>query len=198
MIALTIDCEEWNPFTVRGKTDKYDNNIEYSRLGNEKLLRIFDKYNIKATFFITGYFAEKNKDQVKEISKKHEIASHGYYHHYRNNPNLNLEKDIKKSKEILEKIINKKIIGFRAPQAQFSLRLIKTLNKLNFKYDSSLHPAIMPFYYNNTKYPKYPYKPIKELNIKEIPISVAPITKLPIGWIFLRNIGILLAKHLCI
>ena len=45
-----------------------------------KLLDLFDSYNIKATFFVLGELIEKNEDCIKEIAKKHEIASHGFSH----------------------------------------------------------------------------------------------------------------------
>ena len=189
MIALTIDCEQWNPLTIRGKYAPDENNTRYSLEGNKKLLDILGRFNAKCTFFTTGYFAENEKDQTREISKKHEIASHGYNHFYRDNKNLDIFDDVKKSKDILEKITKKKIIGFRSPQAQFSLKLINVLDKLKFSYDSSLHPAHMPFYYDKANYPLTPFKPLAYSKIKEIPISVRPLTRLPISWLFMRNLG---------
>lgn len=190
MIALTIDCEEWNSPLLRGRIVKENNNTDFSREGNKNLLRLLDKHKIKATFFITGYFAEREKEQVKEILKRgHEIACHGYSHFYRNNKDLNIENDVKKSKKVIEKIINKKVLGFRAPQMRFSFELIKILDKQGFKYDSSIHPAFLPGYYYNFNYPLNIYKPIKELKIKEIPAASMPFLRLPINWIFMRNLG---------
>ncbi|OIO40649.1 hypothetical protein AUJ10_02275 [Candidatus Pacearchaeota archaeon CG1_02_31_27] len=158
----------------------------FSFLGNEKLLYLFDKHNIKSTFFITGFFAENEKLQVKEIAKKHEIASHGYSHDYWKNKKLDIEKDIKKSKEILEKISGKRIIGFRSPQMQFSEQLIKSLEKLNFKYDSSLHPSFIPGKYSNQNLPIKPFKPFN-YEIIEFPAAVFPTTRLPVSWTVFRN-----------
>ena len=190
MIALTIDCEEWNSPLLRGRFVKENNNTDFSREGNKNLLKLLDKYNIKATFFVTGYFAEREKRQVKEILKKgHEIACHGYSHFYRGNKNLDIENDVRKSKKIIEKITKKKVLGFRAPQMQFSLELIKILDKQGFRYDSSIHPAFLPGYYYNFNYPLNVYKPIKELKIKEIPAASMPFLRLPINWIFMRNLG---------
>jgi len=189
MIALTIDCEEWNSPFLRGKKDKDNFNTYFSRIGNENLLKLLRKYDIKSTFFITGFFAEREKQHVISISKEgHEIASHGYIHFYRNNPNLNISKDIAMSKKILEKITRKKVIGFRAPQMQYSLKLLKILEKNKFLYDSSLNPCFLPPYYNNIKYPIKIHKP-KGVNIYEIPTAVFPILRFPVNWIFFRNLG---------
>lgn len=189
MIAITVDCEQWNMPALRGKNVPENDNTDFSREGNEHLLEILKKFGIKATFFITGYFAEREERQVKKIvSQGHEIASHGYSHNYRVHPNIDLKEDVKKSKDVLEEITGLKIFGFRAPQLQFSFRLLKVLGKLGFKYDSSLHPALVPGFYNNSRYPLYPYKPFN-LDIKEIPIAAMPYLRLPIGWIWLRNLG---------
>ena len=189
MICLTIDVEEWNSPMLRGKYVDENNNTAWSKEGTQKILRLFEKYNIKSTFFITGYFAEREKDFVKEIlDKGHEIASHGYSHWYRNNPNLDLINDIKKSKHILEKITKKTIIGFRSPQLQYTEQLIKVLDQLKFKYDSSLHPAFLPGFYNNSNEPMAPFKALKTL--MEFPLGVMPIIRSPIGWMFFRNLGV--------
>ncbi|MAF99184.1 MAG: hypothetical protein CMH61_01085 [Nanoarchaeota archaeon] len=186
---LTIDCEEWNSPHIRGIQDKDNFNTEYSRLGNERLLKIFNHHDIKCTFFVTGFYAEKEPENVKEIIEHgHEVASHGYEHHYRNRV-FDIEADVKKSKRILEKITKNKVIGFRAPQVQFSMKLLQILKKLNFKYDSSLHPAFLPGYYpyKNITLPLHIHEPLPGL--KEVPIATLPNTRFPIVWLFQRNLG---------
>jgi len=190
MIALTIDCEQWNCPLLEGKKVKENGDTSFSKRGNKVLLDLFDKYNIKTTFFVTGFFAEKEPEQVKIIKKKeHEIACHGYNHYYRSNKNLNIKQDVIKAKEILENITKENIKGFRAPQLQYSIELIKVLDNLGFKYDSSLHPLYLPGCYNNLGKPTKIFKPIKNRNIIEIPVSVSPF-RLPINWMFIRLFGI--------
>lgn len=187
MIALTVDCEQWVVPLLRGKNVAENNNVIFSKKGNEALLKIFDEFNIKATFFVTGYFAEKAPEQVREIMKGgHEIACHGYIHYY--TKNFDLKKDIKKSKEAIEKITGKKIAGFRAPQMRYSKELLRVLEDLDFKYDSSLHSAFIPGSYNNSKYPLKIHS-FPGLTIKEIPASAMPYTRFPISWLWMRNIG---------
>lgn len=46
-----------------------------------KILEVLKKYNIKATFFLTGKWAEENPEFVKLISQsRHEIFNHTYSH----------------------------------------------------------------------------------------------------------------------
>jgi len=47
----------------------------------EDMLEVFDKYNIKTTFFVGGQWVEKEQELLnKIISKGHEIGNHGYFH----------------------------------------------------------------------------------------------------------------------
>ena len=87
--------------------------------------------------------------------------------------------------KIIEKIIGKKIIGFRAPQMQFSAELIKNLERLEFKYDSSIHSAWLPGFYDNRDKPLNSFKIGK---ILEIPASASHKLRLPFSWIFMRNL----------
>ncbi|PIN76100.1 hypothetical protein COV17_03320 [Candidatus Woesearchaeota archaeon CG10_big_fil_rev_8_21_14_0_10_36_11] len=189
MISITIDCEEWNSPYLRGRHDIDNFNTQFSYDGNTQLLKLFSKHNVHATFFITGYYAEQHPSDVLRIFKAgHEIACHGYEHHYRNRK-FNLAEDVMKGKKIIEKIIGTKIVGFRAPQVQYSLRLLEVLDSLGFTYDSSLHPAYLPGYYNNRTFPIKPHS-FPYLKIKEIPVAVYPFTRLPIVWMFMRNLGV--------
>ncbi len=190
MVSITIDCEEWNSPYLRGKEDSDNFSTAFSREGNMALLALFAKHDIKATFFITGFFAQREPENVRQILKDgHEIACHGYEHHYRNR-SFDIEKDVIKAKEILEQITQKKIKGFRAPQATYSEELLRILDKCGFIYDSSLHPAYLPGYYNNRKAPLHIHKPLPNSSLLEIPVAVMPKTRLPIVWMFMRNIGV--------
>ena len=45
------------------------------------MLKLFDKYNIKTTFFIPGHSLETFPEECKMIADKgHEIGLHGYSH----------------------------------------------------------------------------------------------------------------------
>ncbi len=160
----------------------------FSREGNEVLLDILDKHDIRATFFITGAFAEEELEQVERIHKKgHEIACHGHDHFYRGNPSLDLKEDIIRAKRVLEGVTS--IKGFRAPQMQYSQGLLRTLDELGFEYDSSLHPALLPGYYANNRMPLDIFRPLEDSNILEVPVAVSSY-RFPVSWLFMRLFGI--------
>lgn len=197
MIALTIDCEQWNCPLLEGRETEENDETSFSKKGNEVILNLFAKYNIKSTFFITGYFAEKEPEQVKKIKEMgHEIACHGYNHFYRNNKNFDMKADIIKAKKILEEITGDAVNGFRSPQMQYSEKLVEILSDINFKYDSSLHPCYIPGHYNNISKPIKIFKPLKNREIIEIPAAVSRF-RLPISWLFIRLLGVNRAIAAC-
>lgn len=113
------------------------------QLGLPKILKIFVKLGIKATFFVTGNIVDKFPSLIKELSASHEIGMHGTYDHIRLNKysrenNTKIIEDILEIKEKIEKLTGKIVYGFRAPFLDINLRLIRDLKSWGFKYDSSL------------------------------------------------------------
>jgi hypothetical protein len=184
-ILLNFDLEEFDLPQEYGLDFPKEEQFSFSLKGLHIILNLLDKNKIKATFFTTASFALKYPEIIKKISKKHEIASHNLNHLISRYD----EKKIGESKKIIEKIINKKIIGFRMPRLQkvdyFSL------SKLGFKYDSSILPTYIPGRYNN-----YFKKRKITLNkdITEVPISTTPLIKVPLSWFFFRFFGLNYAK----
>jgi len=138
-----------------------------------KILDLLDKYDVKATFFVLGWIAERKPELAKEIhSRGHEIASHGYGHII--NYELSRDEiyeDIKKSKGLLESITGDKVVGYRAPNFSVTQDVIDALTTLGFEYDSSYHP-----FSGNQRYGQLGTneKGIFKLNesLVEIPMSV--------------------------
>jgi polysaccharide deacetylase family protein (PEP-CTERM system associated) len=144
-VCFTFDVEDW--FQVENlravfPPERWDY-CEFRVVTNTKrILELLDKYNIKATFFVLGWIAERFPEVVKEIhTKGHEIGSHGYGHII--NYKLSKEElfnDLSKSKDILEGIIGEKVLGYRAPNFSITKDVIEILENIGFKYDSSYHP----------------------------------------------------------
>lgn len=156
------------------------------------LLDFFDKYNIKATFFVLGLVASWYPDLIKEINNRgHEIACHGWEHvdmsrYSKEEFRLNLER----AKNLLQKIIGQEVIGFRAPNFVIEPWLFEVLENLNFKYDSSVCPSreIWGKYKGSKSAPINPYLISKKDFTKkgdgpivELPIPVFPIIKVIAG-----------------
>jgi peptidoglycan/xylan/chitin deacetylase (PgdA/CDA1 family) len=156
-----------------------------------RLLDLYSKYNIKSTFFFTGYIAKLIPDIVKMIIKDgHEVASHGMSHLKENGFDIMpLEKQIrhlKNSKSLLEDISGNEVISFRAPALRVNQDTVIALTETGYKIDSSVSPQRFDFFFsfgsiNKLKWlsaPRLPYRTsptslFKKGNSKivEIPIS---------------------------
>lgn len=146
--ALTIDVEDYYHVSAFESIIKYEDWGRFeSRVEKNtmKILELLNTFKIKATFFILGWIAERSPQMVKEIQKEgHEIACHGYRHQlvYEIGPER-FREDITRSKRILEDIIGKEVIGYRAPSYSITKKSLWGLSILaeeGFKYDSSIFP----------------------------------------------------------
>ena len=156
---MSVDLEDFFCDLPFESWSKYESRVLKN---TNKILDLFEKYQIKATFFTLGYIAEKFPDLIKKIDDKgHEIASHSYSHlDIRKTTEKDFENDIVKSIKILEEIIGKKVLGFRAPYFSIdkkSFWAMKILSKY-FKYDSSIFPVKTPLY-GIRNAPRNIYKP---------------------------------------
>ena len=111
--------------------------------GMPRLLDLYDKYNVKATFFYTGHIAKLYPEVVKlAFERGHEIGSHGLSHKVEHAFDvLNFNDQIyhlSESKKIIENIIGDEIISFRAPAARVNKNISKALLETGFKIDSSI------------------------------------------------------------
>ncbi|MBI5787396.1 MAG: polysaccharide deacetylase family protein [Candidatus Schekmanbacteria bacterium] len=141
---FSVDVEDW--FHSENLPVTYHDwpNLESRVTRNtEKLLSILDKYQIKGTFFILGWVAQRERNLVLEIKARgHEIACHGFNHQlvYRLSES-EFKDDTKKAKDLLEDITGGKILGYRASNFSITDRAIDILRELGFGYDSSLCPV---------------------------------------------------------
>lgn len=176
---ITIDLEDWYHCNLGDNNvlNKKESTVEKN---TNELLRLLKKYNAKATFFTLGTIGEEHPALIKKIDKEgHEIASHGYGHElvYKLSQE-EFKKDITKAKKILEDIIDKDVIGYRAPSwsiTKDNLWALEELESAGFKYSSSIFP-IKTFLYGIPDAPKSPNHPTvdnKKLNIYEFPPGVA-------------------------
>ena len=197
MNFMSVDLEDYYCDLPFSEWSKFEPRVVEN---TQVILDLFDKYDVKATFFTLGYIGEHFPELIKEISKKgHEIGSHSYSHlDLRKYSKDDIEKDLKKSIEVLEKIIGKKINGFRAPFFSLDKKSFWAMQIIAkyFKYDSSIFPTKTPLY-GNPNAPRFQYKPSLENPIVED--NESPITELPLAtykFPFIRNIPIAGGFHL--
>lgn len=187
--ALSVDVEDYfqvlafEDHISRDNWDKYPARIE----GNiDKILSIFNEYNVTATFFVLGWIAERYPELVRLIADSgHELASHGYSHErVTQQTPKEFRDDISKTKIILEDISGIPVAGYRA--ASYSINSTnhwahEELEKTGHKYSSSIYP-IKHDIYGVHDAPRFVYK-VGTGSLLEIPISTLNILnhRVPIG-----------------
>jgi peptidoglycan/xylan/chitin deacetylase (PgdA/CDA1 family) len=93
--------------------------------------------------------------------------------------------ELKKEKEILEKVTGRRMMGIRMHYLRFSVPYTwRILSELGFKYDTTFGYADMPGFRNSVCYPFNPYDLIlnKELDILEIPLTIMDSSLFSIGY----------------
>jgi polysaccharide deacetylase family protein (PEP-CTERM system associated) len=195
---LTVDVEDWyhicdiEHILPRSSWDRCESRI---LVNVEKILKLFHRFKVQATFFILGYLAEKTPEVVKMIyAEGHEIASHGYGHIqvYKQKKDEFLQ-DLLRSKKLIEGIIEgrrgmgEKVIGYRAPEWSIckgkrdSFWALDLLVQNGFLYDSSIAPLRFIGIPDASKTPYTLSTPHGE--IREFPPLVmrSPLGNLPAG-----------------
>jgi polysaccharide deacetylase family protein (PEP-CTERM system associated) len=151
------------------------------------ILSILAHYDVRATFFVLGWIAERHPALIEEIREKgHEIGTHGYAHDlvYNQSPGV-FRNDLERSIEILEKITKGPIESYRAPSfsiTEKSLWAFDILMECGIRYDSSLFPIRHHRYGipNATRFP-HVIRAHDGKTLVEFPISTCEIhgTRIP-------------------
>jgi polysaccharide deacetylase family protein (PEP-CTERM system associated) len=147
--AMTVDVEDYFHVSAFAKSiDQSDWGKYQLRVENNthRLMDLFDEYQVKATFFVLGWVAERTPELVKEIAtRSHEVACHGYSHQliYNQTPQVFREETLR-SKHLLEDLVQAPIRGYRAASYSITNKsrwALDILVEAGFVYDSSIFPV---------------------------------------------------------
>ena len=110
MKILTFDIEDWFhilDFDATKKVSSWKNFESRIHRNMDIIHEILEKNNLKATFFILSWIAEKYPEVVKKISDMgYEIGSHTYSHQLAyEQTRVEFYKDVDKSVKIIEDLI---------------------------------------------------------------------------------------------
>jgi peptidoglycan-N-acetylglucosamine deacetylase len=116
------------------------------RTGLPRILRVLERQQVRATFFLPGYTAERWPDAVKAIREGgHEIACHGYLHEGSRGADAPTEeRRLIRALEALD-AFGVTPAGYRAPNWEVSDALPAILARRGFRYDSSLMDSDWPY-----------------------------------------------------
>ncbi len=179
--AMTVDVEDYFQVSAfENCVDKSQWDVIPCRVeaNVERILELFERKNIKATFFTLGWIAERYKSMVRGIvDQGHELASHGWEHvRVCQQDRQTFKADITATRHLLEDISGVPVLGYRAASYSISsgnLWALDCLADAGYQYSSSIVP-IKHDLYGIPDAPRFAFR-AAESRLLEIPITTIPI-----------------------
>ena len=120
------------------------------RVGVPRLLRMLDRQQVRATFFVPGFTADTYPDTIRQIvDAGHEVAHHGYLHEPMQGISAETEAEYTdRGLEALDRV-GVTPIGYRAPWWELNWHSAGLLVDRGFVYDSSLLNGDVPYRFSS-------------------------------------------------
>lgn len=171
--------------------DEYTNDI----------LDILDKYEVKTTFFLVGFWVDKFPEKVKEIDERgHDVGNHSTSHPYMSKlSEEQILKELNKTGNKIKELTGKEPTLFRPPFGDYNDRLIKVCRKNNYHViqwdvdsldwkELGVQPVVdrvtrnvqngsIVLFHNNAKYVKE-YLPLVIEELQKDGYEIVPISEL--------------------
>ena len=188
--AMTVDVEDYfqvSAFEKHISRDKWDVLPCRVEANTNRVMDLFDKHNVKATFFMLGWVAERYPQLIRRIvDHGHELASHGYSHvRVTQQQPHEFREDVIRTKKLLEDIGGVVVRGYRAASYSIGARnlwALKVLEETGHLYSSSIYP-IKHDLYGMPEAPRFAFYPHHDQGLLEIPVTTVSLfdKKLPCG-----------------
>ncbi|MFT4181742.1 MAG: polysaccharide deacetylase [Rhizobium sp.] len=110
------------------------------RSGMARLLDLFARYGVKASFYVPAVVAESDPELLPALLRAgHEIGLHGYFHELvRDIGDREFTEAIEASLELFQRQTGQRPVGFRSPAWEMSPHMLREVKRLGLAYDSSL------------------------------------------------------------
>ncbi len=163
-VCLTFDVDAESSQVRKGEDPVKISKGQFAiQRGVPRILDLLKKYNIRSTFFVCGWVAEKYPETIQNIiSDGHEIAAHGYLHEELDTLEFNEETIVHEHTNQILGDLAGKIRGFRAPYWKLSKYTLTIISEMGYVFDSSLMDEDRPYIYSVPESPK---------NLVEFPVE---------------------------
>ncbi|MBQ7885360.1 MAG: polysaccharide deacetylase family protein [Clostridia bacterium] len=148
----------------------------WGRANTEEILNILDRYDVKTTFFLVGFWAEKHPDLVRElVARGHEIGNHSATHpHMASLSRAQIAEELRRCSDLVASITGTPTTLFRPPYGEYNDDVVrvsreegyecvqwnvdsldwKNLGKENMvrQCTKSVNPGDIVLFHNDSKY----------------------------------------------
>jgi polysaccharide deacetylase family protein (PEP-CTERM system associated) len=181
---MSVDVEDYfhveafSDIVDRARWETYPSRVVAN---TRRVMDLLEESNVRGTFFILGWVAERYPALVREIvARGHEPACHSHWHRlvYKLDPK-EFREDTLRAKDAIEQAAGVPVQGYRAPSFSItdrSLWAFEVLVETGFKYDSSIFP-IKHDIYGMPRAPRYPFR----IATPSGPLVECPITTFRLG-----------------
>ena len=116
------------------------------RVGLERMLELFDEYDVEATLFVIGRDTNVplHQRKLKEADDAgHELGNHTYSHHYdlADRSREEQQSEIARGEGAIASVCGRRPVGFRTPGYNVTPRLVQMCASRGYHYDSSIFPC---------------------------------------------------------
>jgi peptidoglycan/xylan/chitin deacetylase (PgdA/CDA1 family) len=203
--VLSVDLDEW--YHCRWATgsprarwkdtaaffrDHYGSDAPRGELREptRRILDLFDRLRVRATFFILGEVATFYPELVREIEARgHEVGCHGFHHVDADllGPEA-FARQLGEARRVLEPLVDRPLTGYRAPNLLLRDWMIPTLREQGFDHDVSVCTSrgLLGKDFGHRHHADNPYRfrdrfgqEDAEGDLVEIPLPTFPFLRLP-------------------
>ena len=99
----------------------------WGRANTEEILNILDRFDVKTTFFLVGFWAEKHPDLVAEmVARGHEIGNHSATHpHMSQLSSAQIREELRRCSDLVKSITGKPTTLFRPPYGEYNDAVVR-------------------------------------------------------------------------
>ena len=202
--ALSCDVEDWFQVGAFERTiprDAWDGLDARVEANTDRVLALFDRAEVKGTFFTLGWVAERNPGLMRRIvCAGHELASHGWDHkRVHTMEPRDFRDDLARTRKLLEDTTGVAVTGYRAPSFSIDARTPWAhveLAEAGYRYSSSVAP-IAHDHYGWPGSPRGAWRPLPDSDLIELPVTVADWRgrRMATGGGFFRVLPFALTRH---
>lgn len=148
--AFSVDVEDYfHVEAFRGVVDPNDWASMEQRVepNTRRLLSLLDEFDVRGTFFVLGWVAERRPELVRDIlDAGHEVGIHGYDHRpITAMTRQAFREDLRRAKGLVEDVTGEAVLGYRAPTysvVKDTLWALDVMLEEGLRYDSSVFPIV--------------------------------------------------------